>query len=97
MAGPLATQMAKEPRAHLVSYSSSASTSGANRAGAEALMRVARQLVFTRKIRRIFRMWLQRSTTPASLVRASRRRPAPRPAGRGALLVDAEPLDAELS
>lgn len=41
MAGRLATQVAKEPRIHLVGYGPSASTIGANRAGAAA----ARELV----------------------------------------------------
>lgn len=37
MAGRLATQVAKEPRVHLVGYGPSASTIGANRAGAAAV------------------------------------------------------------
>ena len=36
MIGRLATQAAKDPRVHLVGYGSSASTIGANRAGAAA-------------------------------------------------------------
>jgi NAD(P)H-nitrite reductase large subunit len=36
MAGRLATQVAKDPRVHLVGYGPSASTIGANRAGAAA-------------------------------------------------------------
>ena len=36
MIGTLATQAAKDPRVHLVGYGSSASTIGANRAGAAA-------------------------------------------------------------
>ena len=36
MIGRLATQVAKDPRVHLVGYGSSASTIGANRAGAAA-------------------------------------------------------------
>jgi len=37
MTGRLATQVAKEPRVHLVGYGPSASTIGANRAGAAAV------------------------------------------------------------
>ena len=36
MTGKLATQVAKDPRIHLVGYGPSASTIGANRAGAAA-------------------------------------------------------------
>jgi len=36
MTGRLATQVAKQPRVHLVGYGPSASTIGANRAGAAA-------------------------------------------------------------
>ena len=36
MIGKLATQVAKDPRVHLVGYGPSASTIGANRAGAAA-------------------------------------------------------------
>jgi hypothetical protein len=36
MTGRLATQVAKDPRVHLVGYGPSASTIGANRAGAAA-------------------------------------------------------------
>ena len=36
MTGRLATQVAKDPRIHLVGYGPSASTIGANRAGAAA-------------------------------------------------------------
>jgi hypothetical protein len=36
MTGKLATQVAKDPRVHLVGYGPSASTIGANRAGAVA-------------------------------------------------------------
>jgi hypothetical protein len=36
MTGKLATQVAKDPRVHLVGYGPSASTIGANRAGAGA-------------------------------------------------------------
>lgn len=43
MAGRLATMVAKEPRIHLVGYGPSASTIGANRAGAAA----ARELMKT--------------------------------------------------
>jgi cation diffusion facilitator CzcD-associated flavoprotein CzcO len=47
MAGRLATQVAKEPRVHLVGYGPSASTIGANRAGAAA----ARELLATLGLR----------------------------------------------
>ncbi len=43
MAGRLATMVAKEPRIHLAGYGPSASTIGANRAGAAA----ARELIHT--------------------------------------------------
>ncbi|HEV7274680.1 MAG TPA: NAD(P)-binding domain-containing protein [Devosiaceae bacterium] len=46
MAGRLATQVAKDPRIHLVGYGPSASTIGANRAGAAA----ARELLATLRI-----------------------------------------------
>lgn len=46
MSGRLATQVAKEPRIHLVGYGPSASTIGANRAGAAA----ARELIKTLEI-----------------------------------------------
>ena len=40
MTGRLATQVAKDPRIHLVGYGPSASTIGANRAGAAAASRI---------------------------------------------------------
>lgn len=44
MTGRLATQVAKDPRVHLVGYGPSASTIGANRAGAAAAGELARHL-----------------------------------------------------
>jgi hypothetical protein len=44
MTGRLATQVAKDPRVHLVGYGPSASTIGANRAGAAAARELARYL-----------------------------------------------------
>ncbi len=44
MTGRLATQVAREPRIHLVGYGPSASTIGANRAGAAAAAELMRQL-----------------------------------------------------
>lgn len=44
MTGRLATQVAKDPRIHLVGYGPSASTIGANRAGAAAARELARHL-----------------------------------------------------
>jgi cation diffusion facilitator CzcD-associated flavoprotein CzcO len=44
MAGRLATQVAKDPRIHLVGYGPSASTIGANRAGAAAASELMRLL-----------------------------------------------------
>ena len=41
MTGRLATQVAKDPRVHLVGYGPSASTIGANRAGAAAARELA--------------------------------------------------------
>ncbi|MNU03287.1 hypothetical protein D3C72_2472520 [compost metagenome] len=44
MTGRLATQVAKDPRIHLVGYGPSASTIGANRAGGAAARELAEQL-----------------------------------------------------
>jgi hypothetical protein len=44
MTGRLATQVAKDPRIHLVGYGPSASTIGANRAGAAAATELSRYL-----------------------------------------------------
>ena len=47
MAGRLATQVAKDPRVHLVGYGPSASTFGANRAGGAAAQELAQTLGLT--------------------------------------------------
>ena len=47
MAGRLATQVAKDPRVHLVGYGPSASTIGANRAGGAAAQELAQTLGLT--------------------------------------------------
>ncbi|WP_338719362.1 FAD-dependent oxidoreductase [Devosia sp. XK-2] len=47
MTGRLATQVARDPRVHLVGYGPSASTIGANRAGAAAASELARYLGLT--------------------------------------------------
>lgn len=44
MTGRLATQVAKDPRVHLVGYGPSASTIGANRAGRAAATELLQQL-----------------------------------------------------
>ncbi|WP_297113410.1 NAD(P)-binding domain-containing protein [uncultured Devosia sp.] len=48
MTGRLATQVAKDPRLHLVGYGPSASTIGANRAGAAAAVELTRHLGLAR-------------------------------------------------
>lgn len=44
MTGRLATQIKRDPRAHLLGYGPSVSTIGANRAGAAAVQELARHL-----------------------------------------------------
>jgi hypothetical protein len=50
MGGRLATQVAKEPRVHLVGYGPSASTVGANRAGAAAASELMQTLGLEPKV-----------------------------------------------